>query len=183
MSYYADGRELERQLIRTVTSFLDSADGQEAVARLRGSEQESAVLTVALSEPEVTLCIDFLRGRATSDRPDVAPDVEIEMPADTLHDLLLERLDPVQISRMYETDVVRFRGNPWHLGAMVMLASPLSRHYRATLQIDLREDLLATPVPATQVVWGDPSEAVSPRPMLSQRRPWQRQKRAARTAG
>jgi hypothetical protein len=182
MSYYADAQDVERQLTATVSTFVGSPEGHDAIDRLLEAGTKTAALTLRLSDLDLTLSFDFTTGAVSVAPPADGPAVEIEMPSDVLHDLLLDRLDPVQIARLYETDMVRFRGDVAHLGAMVMLGGPLSRHYIATLQAGGRDDLLGTPSPPTQIVWGDPQEAISPPRMIGERRPWQRRRRQDRSA-
>jgi hypothetical protein len=177
MSYYASSQELEQEIVAFLEGFFASGDGQRAAEQARALG-DSAVLVLHLVDPDAVVSVDFFAGTVSLGVVESA-DVEIEMEADALHDILLDRLDPVQTSRLYETDRVRFSGASEHLAALIVLAGPLAPHYAASLQRRGREDLLATPLPPTKVAWGDPAEALSPRPMIGKRRPWQRPKRAA----
>jgi hypothetical protein len=177
MSHYGDGRDLEQELVAFLEGFFASGDGQAAIGRAR-ELGESAVLVLRLDDPALVLSVDFFAGTVRTGPVDGA-DVEIEMDADALHDILLDRLDPVQTSRLYETDRVRFRGGSQHLAALILLAGPLAPHYAASLRRRGRTDLLETPLPPTKTAWGDPAEALSPREMIGKRRPWQRAKPAA----
>jgi hypothetical protein len=173
VGYFASREELEAELVAFLEAFLASPDGEAASAA--AGEQESTVLLRAVN-PEAVVSVD-LRARTVSLHPAEDPVVEVELEADALHDILLERLDAVQISRLYETDRVRFRGRPEHLAALVALAGPLQPYYPATLADRGRDDLLATPVPPTKVAWGSPEDALNPRKVIGKRRPWQRPKR------
>jgi hypothetical protein len=176
VSHYADGEDLEAELVAALTAFVDSGDGARAVQAARAAG-DSARLELRLRDPDALVSVDFFAGTVSTEPVEDA-DVEIEMDADALHDILLDRLDPVQISRLYETGQVRFSGSYQHLGALILLAGPLQPHYPASLERRGRQDLLDTPLPPTRVAWGDPREALgAPRQLIGQRRPWQRPKR------
>ena len=177
MSYYATSEDLEQELEAFLTAFLGSGDGAQAAEAARALG-DSATLTLHLLDPDAVVSIDFL-ARTVTPGPVEGADVEIEMEADALHDLLLDRLDVVQISQLYETDRVQFAGGTTQLAALVVVAGPLQPHYAASLERRGRQDLLDTPAPPSPIVWGDPSEAISPRKLIGQRRPWQRPKRTA----
>ncbi|MEA2291125.1 MAG: hypothetical protein QOF17_145 [Solirubrobacteraceae bacterium] len=181
MSHYADAGELEGELVAFLTAFFASDDGARAVSAAR-AVGDSARVTLHLLEPDAVVGIDFFAGTVSTE-PVEAPDVELEIAADALHDILLDRLDPVQISRLYETGEVRFAGSYQHLGALILLAGPLAPHYAASLERRGRRDLLDTPLPPTKIAWGDPREAHgAPRKLIGERRPWQRPKRARAAA-
>jgi hypothetical protein len=175
MSYYASGRDLEREIVAFLTAFLDSEAGARATTAA-GDSGDSATLVLDLVDPDATITVDFVSGSVMVGGAE-APDVEIEMEADALHDILLERLGPVQISRLYETDRLRFRGSPRHLAALIALAAPLAPFYRATLERHGRRDLLDTPAPPATVEWGSPDDPI--KRVIGRRRPWQRPKRSA----
>ena len=83
----------------------------------------------------------------------------------------LERLGPVEISRLLEEGRVHLEGPPPALAALLILAGRLQPHYPATLRERGRDDVLAAPGPEIGVIW----EAEGPPPSLvGQRRPWQR---------
>jgi hypothetical protein len=181
VSHYADRDELEGELVAFLEAFFASADGERAVSAAR-AVGDSARVTLHLLDPNAVVAIDFFSG-AVSTEPIEDADVELEIAADALHDILLDRLDPVQISRLYETGEVRFAGSYQHLGALILLAGPLAPHYPASLERRGRQDLLDTPLPPTKIAWGDPREALgAPRKLIGERRPWQRPKRARTTA-
>jgi hypothetical protein len=177
MRHYATSADLEQELEAFLRAFLESDDGARAAEAAR-SLVDSATLTLRLLDPEAVVSVDFL-ARTVVLEPVEGADVEVEMDADALHDLLLDRLGPVEISRLYETDRVRFTGGTTQLGGLVLAAGPLQPYYARSLAARGRDDLLDTPAPDTPVVWGDPSEAISPRKLIGQRRPWQRPKPAA----
>jgi hypothetical protein len=177
VSHFTSGDDLQRELVAFLTAFLGSDDGARAVEAARALG-ESATLVVHTIEPEAVVSVDFFAGSVTLDARDDA-DVEIELPADALHDILMNRLDPVQISRLYETDRLAFSGASKHLGALIMLAGPMQPHYPASLERRGRTDLLNTPLPPSKEAWGSPEEALSPKRVIGRRRPWQRPKRTA----
>lgn len=176
MSHYATSTELEQELEAFLEAFLTSDDGARAAEAARALG-DSATLTLHLLEPEAVVSVDFLARTVVLEAVEGA-DVELEMDTDALHDLLLDRLGPVDISRLYETERVRFTGGTTQLAGLVLAAGPLQPWYARSLEARGRQDLLDTPAPETPVVWGDPSEAVSPRRLIGRRRPWQRPKRA-----
>lgn len=168
MSYFASGQDLEGELIATLERFLASG------------EHHGPSLLLRTRDPDAVVAVDFGSdqvGAADTDRADVV----LELDAEALHDILLNRLDPVQISRLYETGRVAFTGSAEHLAALILLAGRLQPHYEASLRERGRADLLGTPAPPTKVTWGDPAEPL--RPLLHNRRPWQRPKRTAPAAG
>ncbi len=173
MSYFAHSGELHDELEAFLRRFLNSAEG--AAARDRAAALAgSATLVLHVVDPDVTLAIDFLAA-TISRHPPADPDIEIEIDAVALHDILLERLDPVQISRLYETDRLLFSGESSNLAALIMLAGPLQPFYAESLRQRGRDDLLATPMPETQVAWLDDGPY---REVITKRRPWQRAKKA-----
>lgn len=177
MSYYTSQEELQRELVAFLTAFLSSDQGARATEAARALG-DSAKLCLHIVDPDTTVSVDFFSGRVVLDAVDGA-DVDIEIEADALHDILLERLDPVQISRLYETDRVHFRGSAQHLAALIMLAGPLAPFYRRSLADRGRDDLLGTPAPPTRTQWGSPDDALSPKRVIGRRRAWQRPTRAA----
>jgi hypothetical protein len=180
MSHYAAGDELEAELVAFLETFLASPDGARGAEAARALG-ESARLVLHLRDPEAVVSVDFLAGTVATE-PIEDADVEVDIAADALHDILLDRLDPVQISRLYETDEVRFSGSSRHLAGLIVLAGPLAPHYRASLERRGRQDLLDTPLPPTGIAWADDNDPLSPKPMIGKRRPWQRPKRARAAA-
>jgi hypothetical protein len=176
MSAYADGAELERELEAFLTAFLASEEGTAACAAAR-SLGEQARLVLRTVDPAAVVSVDFFAAEVASGAFGDA-NVEIELPADGLHDLLLGRLDPVQISRLYETDQLVFSGSATDLAALVVLAGVLQPYYPESLRRRGRDDLLATPAPERHGVWTSGADA-QPRAVINSRRTWQRSKRSA----
>jgi hypothetical protein len=180
VSHYRTGDELEGELVACLTAFLASEEGARAVASARALG-ERARLSLRTTEPQAAVSVDFFAGTVATE-PAADADVEIELEADALHDILMDRLDPVQLSRLYETERLVFRGPASGLAALIMLAGPLQPHYPASLERRGRTDLLETPAPPTKAVWGMPEEALSPRQVIGRRRAWQRPRRSAEVA-
>lgn len=179
MTYFADAADLEAE----ITAWLGRCFGDEALAAaVAGAEPGGPTLLLRTVEPAVALTVDLANARVERATAEGAADVELELEADALHDILLNRLDAVQLSRLYETDRVAFAGAPEHLAGLIMLARHVQPRYEESLRERGRTDLLETPMPETKVAWGDPEEARSPRRMIANRRPWQRPKRAAPAA-
>jgi hypothetical protein len=177
MSHFASAEELQHELVAFLTAFLGSEDGARATEAARGLG-DSATLVLRTVDPETVVSVDFFGGSVALDAVEGA-NVEIDLEADALHDVLLDRLDPVQLSRLYETGRLAFSGAARDLAALIMLAGPMQPHYPASLARRGREDLLSTPMPPTKVAWGSPEEALSPRRVIGRRRAWQRPKRSA----
>jgi hypothetical protein len=174
LSAFADGAELETELVAFLDAFLASEEGARACEAARGLS-ERARLTVRAVDPDAVVSVDFFAGAA--DRgPIEDANVDIVLEADALHDLLLGRLDPVAISRLYETDRLLFAGAATDLAALVMLAGALQPHYPASLERRGRADLLDTPVPEGHTVWTMGPDA-QPRAIINSRRSWQRSRR------
>ena len=176
MSPFADGRDLEDELLAFLAAFLGSDDGRRACESARALG-ERARLVLRTVEPEAVVSVDFFGAAAQQGAIEDA-NVEIEIEAAALHDLLMGRLDPVQLSRLYETDRLTFAGGATDLAALVALAGALQPHYPASLRRRNRTDLLETPMPERHAVWssepGDPARQV-----IGVRRPWQRPRRSA----
>jgi hypothetical protein len=175
MSVYADGAELRDELSAFLTAFLASEEGAQACAGARALG-ERARLVLRTVEPAAVVSVDFFAGEVAAEAIEDA-NVEIELPADALHDLLLGRLGPVDLSRLYETDQLTFSGGASDLAALVVLAGALQPHYPASLQRRGRDDLLATPTPERHPVWTAGPDA-APKAIINSRRPWQRSRRA-----
>jgi hypothetical protein len=177
VSHFSSGEDLQRELVAFLTEFLGSDDGARAIQAARALG-DSATLVVHTVDPDAVVSVDFFSASVSLDAREDA-DVAIELEADALHDILMNRLDPVQLSRLYETDRLAFSGASEHLGALVMLAGAIQPHYPDSLARRGREDLLNTPMPPTKVAWGSPEEALSPKRVIGRRRPWQRPKKTA----
>ena len=176
MSHFVDAEDLERELVAFLTAFLASEEGERAreVARGMGKPARLVLRTV---DPEAVLSIDFWEDGIVLEALADA-NIEIELEADALHDILLDRLDPVQISRLVETDRLAFSGAATDLAALVALAGPLQPHYPASLERRNRRDLLDTPSPERGVVWTTGPDAPL-KEIINERRSWQRPTRAA----
>lgn len=176
MTVFADSTELTEVLSAFLGDFLASQDGASASEAAR-SLGDRARLTVRTRDPAARVSADFFADRVVAGPID-DPNVEIELDADDLHDLLLGHLDPVQISRRYETGRLTFAGAATDLAALVMLAGALQPYYPAALRGLGREDLLQTPAPERPIVWTTGPDA-EPQAVINSRRTWQRSKRTA----
>lgn len=176
MSVYADRAELQGELSAFLTAFLESEEGARACAAAR-SLGERARLVLRTVEPAAVVSVDFFAAEVATEAIGDAS-VEIELPADALHDLLLGRLDPVGLSRLYETEQLVFSGSATDLAALVVLAGALQPHYPESLRRRGRDDLLATPMPERHAVWSTGPDA-APAAVINSRRSWQRTRRAA----
>jgi hypothetical protein len=176
VSVFSDAGELEGELLAFLAGFLASEDGRRAceAARPLGDRARLVLRTV---DPDVVTTVDFFAAEVSPGATDDA-NLEIELPADALHDILLGRLDAVQISRLYETDRLLFSGAATDLAALVVLAGALQPHYPASLRRRGRHDLLDTPMPERHTVWTTGPD-VPPKPILTSRRAWQRPRRSA----
>jgi hypothetical protein len=174
LSVFADGAEVEDELVAFLEAFLASEEGARACDAARALS-ERARLVVRTVEPDAAVSVDFFARAAQRGAIDEA-NVEVQLEADDLHDLLLGRLDPVAISRLYETDRLRFAGAATDLAALVMLAGALQPHYPASLERRGRADLLEVPEPERHTVWTTGPDA-PPRAIINSRRSWQRSRR------
>jgi len=176
MSHFADARDLEGELIAFLAAYLASSDGARARDVARGMG-ERAGLVLRTLDPQTVLSVDLLEGSVAPGAIE-DPNLEVELEADALHDILLGRLDPVQISRLVETNRLVFSGAASDLAALVALAGPLAPHYPASLERRGRQDLLDTPRPESSAVWTTGPDAPMPE-IINERRSWQRPKRSA----
>jgi len=177
VTYFADTQEVEAVFGELFDRFLASADGA-ATSETASALPVCAVLDLRLSEPDATLTVDFA-ARTVSTGPADEASVQLEIEASTLHDVLLERLDPVQLSRAFEEGRAAIEGAPEALVGCVRVGGLLARQYPATLRELGRSDLLETPEPPRAAVWG--SEGPN-RLVIGKRRPWQRQSPRPRAA-
>ena len=166
---HADAAVLEGDLVAFFDRFLTSEDGAAAAAAASALDAP-AVLELRCTDPDVVLHVD-VGARTVARGPAEAPGAVAEIAARDLDDLLLERLGPVEISRLLEEGRAHLEGPPPALAALLILAGRLQTHYPATLRERGRDDVLAAPGPEIGVIW----EAEGPPPSLvGQRRPWQR---------
>lgn len=174
MSYFRDSSEVESIYVAFIERFLESSDGERAL-EASSALTVPAVLNLHLTSPDATLSVDLAERSVV---PAAAPEasVQLEIEASALHDILLDRLDPVQISRLFEEDRAAIEGRPEALTGLIKLVGLLARHYPESLAEQRREDLLATPEPPRSTVWRSEGP---PKLMIGRRRPWQRPKVSA----
>lgn len=171
MSYFADSAEVETVFGGLFVRFLASEDG-ERTAELARALPVCAVLEIHLSDPDAVFAVDFA-ARTVLPAPPEEASVRLAVEASTLHDVLLERLDPVQLSRVFEEDRAALDGAPEALVGCIRVAGLLAQHYPAALDEQGRPDLLTTPVPRRGIVWQSDGP---PKLVIGKRRPWQRPK-------
>ena len=171
MSPYASGDELETELLAFLQRFLDSEDGAAAAAGLALVEGP-AVLELAVADPNATVHADLKARTAAAGRADEAG-ARVCITAEGLHNLLLDRLGPIEISRLFEEDDLQLEGPPQALAGLLLSAEALRRHYEASLEERGRTDLLASPAPEIGGIWE--SDQPPPR-VFGVRRPWQPEK-------
>lgn len=177
MTYFATSDELENLLVEFFRAFLGS-DAAKQAAEASAQLDRAAVLQLRTVDPEAEVAVDFGARTVAATVAD-QPAATIEVEADSLHDLLLDRLDPVQISRLYETHRLRPTGHWASLGALVALLAPLQPFYPETITRLGRADLLETPMPSTGEVW---TSELPPEQLIGTRRPWQQKKTRAAAA-
>ncbi len=171
---FRDGEDLQGELRAFLNAFVGSDAGASAAtaARQAGFEGTLVLRTV---NPVGVVCLD-VAGRRVSATPGDDVAVELEFDAGDLHELLLNRLGPVEISQLYETDRISFSGRPEALGFVVTLAGALQPFYPDSLAARGRGDLLDTPAREIRAVWDIDGP---PREVIGKRRPWQRPKRSS----
>ncbi len=174
MTYFRDAEEATSVFTLCLARFFASEDG-EHVSGVARALPVPPVLELHLTNPAATLSIDF-GGRRVALGPAAESSVRLEIEAGVLHDVLLERLDPVQISRPFEEDRALLEGAPEALCGFIAVAGRLPKHYVASLAEQGRDDLLELPAPPRSTVWLTEGP---PRLVIGKRRPWQRSKRAA----
>jgi hypothetical protein len=171
---WTSSSELRGDLQGFLGRYLRSADGDEAAA-LATEFNGNPVLEITFHDPDLVVHVD-IAARSLVDGPAADPAVRLSIRAADLHDLLLERLGPVEISRLVEEKHLHLVGPPRALAASVVLAARLQPHYAPSLVERGRADLLDTPMPATGEIW---ESELAPTPIYGVRRPWQRPKGAA----
>jgi len=175
---HADAAVLQGDLIAFFERFFTSADGEVAAAAAAQLDAP-AVLELRLHDPDVILHVDVAT-QTVRPGPADAPGAIAEMAARDLDDLLLDRLGPVEVSRLLEEDRVHLEGPPQALAALLVLAGRLQPHYPATLRERGRDDVLEAAGPEIGVIWQ--SDGPPPQ-MVGRRRPWQREKPVRDAAG
>ena len=168
MSYFADADELAESLELVLADFIASPDGATGVKAAMAYCDELR-LTIRTSDPEATVSVDFIAA-TTAREPIPNPTVRLEIQADALHDILMNRLGPVEISSLLERNRVVVEGPPAALGALIVIAGPLQRQYEDSLARHGRRHLLGTPQPAVGEIWHGPD---TPGDLIGSRRPWQ----------
>ena len=176
MSPWSDAVELQEDITAFVARFAASSEGQ-AVAAIAAALGEGLGIELTLSDPDVVLRLDVAGGVIARGAWEDAA-VRVALPAADMHDLLLDRLGPIEISRLVEEERLHLKGSPQVLCAAVAAVARLQPHYEASLRERGREHLLATPAPATRQVWESEGR---PPAMYGVRRPWQAPKRAVAT--
>ena len=171
MSPYRSGADLEGELLAFLGRFLDSDDGAQAAAGLAIVEGP-AILEITIVEPDAVVHAD-LKARTVHPGPADDPTARIRITATGFHDLLLDRLGPVEISRLFEEDDLELEGPPMALAGLLMVSDQLSAHYAASLAERGRDDLLDSPAPEIGGIW---ETDVTPPRVFGVRRPWQPEK-------
>ncbi len=174
MTPWSNAYELREDLRGFLGRYLRSADGDEAAA-LAAAFNGNPVLELTFYDPDLILHVD-IAARSLADGPADDPAVRLAIRAADLHDLLLERLGPVEISRLVEEKHLHLVGPPRALAASVVLAARLQPHYAASLIERGRSELIETPAPSTAEIW---ESDAAPVPIFGVRRPWQRPKGSA----
>jgi hypothetical protein len=168
MSAWADAGELREDVTALLERFVATPEGA-AAAGMAQSLGDGLVIELELRDPDLVLQLDLASGRI-SDGPHPDAAVRVACMAADMHDLLLDRLGPVEISRLVEEQRLHLTGAPPALCAAVVLVAQLQPHYEASLREHGREHLLATPLPVTGEVWESDTK---PPPVFGVRRPWQ----------
>lgn len=168
MSAWASAEELRDDITACLERFAASPEGAAAATVAEGLG-DGLQVELAFHDPDLVLSLDVASG-TVSEGPAAEAVVRVLLPAADMHDLLLERLGPVEISRLVEEERLHLSGSPPALCAAVLLCAQLQPHYEASLRERGRGHLLDTPVPETGVVW---ESATKPPPVFGVRRPWQ----------
>jgi hypothetical protein len=171
MTPYATGADLEGELLAFLQRFLESDDGA-GVALALGGVDGPAVLELSVHDPEAVVHADLKARTAAAGRSADAT-ARVAITAEGLHNLLLDRLGPVEISQLLEENHLALEGPPTALAGLLLVAEPLRLHYEASLRDRGRDDLLAYPAPEIGVIWE--SDETPPR-VFGVRRPWQPEK-------
>ncbi len=177
MSYFQSPADAQGELQAFLTAFVESHQGAQAAEDAKASEHGGTIVLRTLN-PASVLSVD-VAGRRVSTEATSGATVELEFQADDLHDVLLNRLGPVEISQLYETQRVGFAGRPEALGAVAVLAGQVQPFYPDSLARRGRQDLLNTPARPCGATW---EVDEPPREVIGKRRPWQREKPTATRA-
>jgi hypothetical protein len=172
MSPWSEADELQQDITAFVARFAATPEGAAAAA-IAAALGEGLGIELTLYDPDVVLKLDIASGVITRGAWEGAA-VRVALPAGAMHDLLLDRLGPIEISRLVEEGRLHLKGTPQALCAAVAAVARLQPHYEASLRERGREQLLATPAPVTREIW---ESAETPPAMFGVRRPWQAPKR------
>ena len=171
MSPYRTSGDLEEELVAFLTRFLSSDDGATVAGGL-AMVDGPAVLELIVRDPDVVVHAN-LKQRSVATGWAVDASARVRITAAGLHNLLLDRLGPVEISRLLEEDDLTLEGPPPALAGLLLVAEPLRLHYEASLVERGRDDLLASPQPEIGGIW---ETDVTPPRVFGVRRPWQPEK-------
>ena len=176
MSPWIDADELQEDVTAFVARFAATPEGV-AAAVIAAALGDGLGIELTLYDPDVVLQLDVASGVITRGAWEDAA-VRVALPAGDMHDLLLDRLGSIEISRLVEEGRLHLKGSPQALCAAVAAVARLQPHYEASLRERGREHLLATPVPVAREIW---QSADRPPAMFGVRRPWQAPKRVNAT--
>lgn len=171
MSPYRTSEDLGTELVAFLERFLASPDGAQVAAGL-AMVDGPAMLQIAVWDPDATVTVDLKAGTIALGPADEAT-ASVGITAIGLHNLLLDRLGPVEISRLFEEDDMLLEGPPQALAALLLVADPLRRHYEESLRERGRDDLLGSEAPEIGGIW---ESAEAPPRVFGIRRPWQPEK-------
>jgi hypothetical protein len=172
-SPWASAEELREDVTALLDRFAATPEGEAAATVARGLA-DGLTIELDLRDPDLVLALDLANG-TTAEGPAATAAVRVALPAADMHDLLLDRLGPIEISRLVEEQRLHLTGAPSALCAAVVGVAQLQPHYEASLRERGREHLLDTPRPVVGAVW---ESAAKPAPVFGVRRPWQAPKGA-----
>jgi hypothetical protein len=151
MSLFTSAEDLEGELLPALRAFLATPAGAEATVAVAGLDAGS-VLVLQISDPETAVWIDFASGEVgTGDHDGAASQLSID--ADSLHQLGMNRLAPVQVARAIEERRVDATGSFELMLLLLRSLPPLGEVWRDTLTAHGRGDLLDAPAPADTEVF------------------------------
>ena len=154
MGYFRDGQEASDELVAALELFLEDPDGLAAARAAGASIGGDAVVRFQLREPDATVRLALADTPAVEQGDsDGVPSVDIEIDADTFHDLMVDHLGAGHIAHAIELKKIRVDGAPRSLDALIVMAGALGDCYRRSLDARGRHDLLATPVPPPPGDW------------------------------
>ncbi len=177
MAFFGGGEEVRDELVAFLTDFVRSDEGGRAADAAR-EYTDSVVLVLHTVDPSAAVSVDFMAGDVTPTAVADA-DIELQLEGDQLHNILMHRLGPVEISALIEDERIAYTGDSSKLAGLFMLAGKLQPFYPRSLERRGRRDLMDTPTPPTRRIW---QVEGGYKPMYGMPRPWQRQKSPKRTA-